>query len=283
MLNLAPTLYASPELSPSLGGQWRGRIDRFDPLAGVEGWALRIDDPGRRVELELTVGDYVLSLGSTGLARPDVDIHVSPNCRAGFRFDPSLFARLARLARHRRDKPVALRIAGTDITLLPPAGRAPSVGELVAQWREAILSDLGRREAPRSKGDRLLAQLRALRLEAEPLRERALRPLSDGEIGQIDLVHLSSDGQVWFIGWCKRGIETEFSAAIADRVKHPAGIAIAPYERSDLSANCVGVVGLMETGWTPPAQFKDGFVYVGRNGQFHLRLGPRFLWRQIFW
>ena len=274
MLNLAPILYASPELSPSLGGQWRGRIDRIDPVNGIEGWALAIDDPSRPVELELTVGGYVLSLGTTGLARPDIDLHVSPLSRAGFRFAPSLFGQLARLAAHRRDKPVALRIAGTDVTLLPPGGRAPSVGELVAEWRETILSDLGRREAPRSKGDRLLAQLRALRLDAEPLRERALRPLSDGEIGQIDLVHLSSDGQVWFIGWCKRGVETEFPALIADRVKYPAGIAVAPYERSDLSANCVGVVGLIETGWTPPAQFKDGFIYVGRAGQFHLRFGP---------
>ncbi|WP_062119273.1 hypothetical protein [Aureimonas sp. AU40] len=275
MLNHTPPRYASPELSPSLGGLWRGRIDRFDPINGIEGWAVAIEEPGRRVELELSVGGYVMALGTTGLARPDIDIHVSPRCRAGFRFDPSVFGRLARLAAHRHDKPVSLRVAGTDVTLLPPAGRAPSVGELVAQWREAILSELGRREAPRSKGDRLLGQLRALRLEAERLRERPLLPHSDGEIGQIDLVHLSSDGQVWFIGWAKRGIDTEFPAVVADRVKHPAGIAVAPYERSDLSANCVGVVGLIETGWTPPAHFKDGFVFAGDKGQFHLRLTPQ--------
>ncbi len=275
MLTLAPPLFASPELSPSLGGAWRGRIDRFDPNGGIEGWAVAIDSPAVPLELELTVGGDVLALGVTGLARPDIDMHLTGSARSGFRFDPSVFGRLAKLASHRRDRQVGVRVAGTDITLLPPSGRAPTVGELVALWRDAILSDLGRREAPLPKGERLLAQLRALRLEAEPLRERALRPLSDGEIGQIDLVHLSSEGQVWFIGWTKRGVETEFPALVADRLKFPAGIAIAPYERSDLSANCVGVVGLMETGWTPPSQFKDGFVYAGRNGQFHLRLTPQ--------
>lgn len=276
MLQLVASLdHASPELSPSIAMRWRGYADRFDPLAGIEGWALAIDAPEAPVGLELVVGEDAFALAETGLRRPDIDGRLEGRSRSGFRFERDVFARLARLSAHRRALPVGIRIAGTDIRLMAGTEMPRSVGELVEAWQAAVL---GGRRAPdpaATKGDRLLVRLAAFRMEAQELTNKPLRPFSDNEVGQIDAVHLAGEGQVWFLGWMKRGVEPEFPAVVVDRRKYPAGIAILHYERQDLPVSAVGVIGVMDTGWTPPAASKDGFVYVGRNGQFHLRYGAQ--------
>ncbi|WP_152044599.1 hypothetical protein [Aureimonas psammosilenae] len=267
------TDHASPELSPGVSTRWRGQVDRFDPLAGIEGWALALDRPEMRLELELTVGEDAFALSETGRPRGDVANRLSESCLPGFRFDAGVFARLARLGSHRSGLPVGVRIAGTETRLLPSAGVNPTVGELVEAWRASVLAALASSEPRVTKGDRLLGRLSAFRAEAELTARTPLRPFSDNEIGQIDAVHLAAEGQVWFLGSMKRGTEPEFPAVVADRQKYAAGIAVLHYERQDLPSGSVGVVGVMDTGWTPPALSKDGFLYVGRQGQYHLRFG----------
>ncbi|WP_062209752.1 hypothetical protein [Aureimonas sp. AU12] len=270
---LSPSDYAAPDLTELAMGRWCGRVERFDPLGGIEGWALAIDAPAAATELELVVGDAALAIAETAYPHAAVDRQLGFETCAGFRFGPEIFARLARLGPHRSRLPVSVRIAGTPTRLRPPTGRDPAVCDLVEAWESAVLAGLFPPVEASTKGDRLLARLAGLRSEAEALRERALRPLSDNDVGQIDAVYPSTEGQLWFVGWIKRGVDPEFSAVIVDREKLPAGGAVMQYERPDLNSTCVGVVGLLDTGWTPPPVMRDGFVYLGRAAEFHLRYG----------
>ncbi|WP_062014941.1 hypothetical protein [Aureimonas sp. AU4] len=283
---LAPSAYAPSELAEAGDSRWCGRIEAIDPSEGIRGWVLSPEAPRAATELELTVGEDALVLGCSAGAHAALDRRLGFETRAGFHFAPEVFARLARLSARRQFLRVGIRIAGTDTRLVPPAGRDPTVGELVAAWRETALRGLRPGEDGRegSRGDRLLRRLAALRAEALALRERPLRPLSDGEAGQIDAIHPAGEGQVWFVGWMKRRTETDFSAIVVDREKLPAGGAVFHYERADLNSTCVGVVGLLDTGWMPPPVLRDGFVYLGPSGQLHLRLsaGTRVLRADAF-
>lgn len=283
MLQLAvPSTYASPDPADTsfartdgASGRWRGAVEAFEPLSGIEGWALSVDAPGDPVELELTVGDDAFALAVTFEGRPDIDRALGRRTDCGFRFGPEIFARLARLSAHRRALPVGVRIAGSDVSLPPAKGRAPKVGALVEEWQSAVLGAGLPPERRTGRGDRLLARLAALRGQAEALREHPLRPLSNHDVGQIDAIYPASESQVWLVGWMKRGVEPDFPAAVVDRQKHPAGMAVLTYERQDLPTSAVGFIGVMDTGWSPPATMKEGFVYLGRQGQFHLRHGPQ--------
>lgn len=276
MLQLtAPSDYASPDLSVDGPQPLRGAIQAFEPLVGIEGWALSLESASEPVELELTVGGETFAFTVTDERRPEIDRMLGQEALCGFRFGPDVFGRLARLSAHRRELPVGVRIAGTDISLRPARGRLPSVGDLVEEWQSAVLGASAPPERLAGRGERLLARLAALRGQAEILRERPLRPLSDHDVGQIDAVHPASESQVWIVGWMKRGIEPDFPAAVVDRQKFPAGMAILQYERPDLPTTSVGFIGVMDTVWAPPPVMKEGFLYLGRQGQYHLRYGPQ--------
>lgn len=275
MLQVLPlSAYAATDLVELETGRWCGRIERVDAGEGISGWVLCVDAPGAATDLELTVGEDAFHFGASGLAHPPSDLRLGHATRAAFHFGADVFARLARLSPRRAAMPVGVRVAGTDVRLMPPGGRDPTVGELVAAWRGRVLANLSPRGSEDTRGDRMLRRLSGLRAEALGLRERPLRPISDNEIGQIDAVHAGAEGQVWFVGWMKRGAESDFAAVIADREKLPAGGAVFRYERPDLNSTCVGVVGLLDTGWQPPPVLRDGFVYLGHGAQFHLRYGP---------
>ncbi|MET0258234.1 MAG: hypothetical protein ABW179_06595 [Methylobacterium sp.] len=271
---LAPSGYAAPDLADAATGRWCGRIERIDPAFGICGWVLAVDAPDAATELELTVGGDAFALAETSDPHAAVDRQLGFETRAAFRFPPAVFARLARLGARRHALPVGVRIAGADLRLMPPAGRDPSVGELVEAWRAGLLAALLPPEQGATRGDRLLRRLAGLRAEAVALGDRPLRPISDNDVGQIDALYPAADGQLWFVGWTKRGVETDFAAVVVDREKLPAGGAVLQYERPDLNSTCVGVVGLLDTGWTPPPVMRDGFVYLGRGAQLHLRYGP---------
>ncbi|RIY02709.1 hypothetical protein D3218_04965 [Aureimonas flava] len=275
MLQVLPlSAYAATDLVELETGRWCGRVERADPGHGVTGWVLNVDAPEAPTELELTVGDDALVLGASGLPHPPSDLRLGRATGAAFRFGPEVFARLARLSPRRAAMRVGVRVAGTDVRLMPPGGRDPSVAELVAAWRGGVLAAMSPQGGEDTRGERMLRRLAGLRAEALALCDRPLRPLSDNDIGQIDAVHVGAEGQVWFVGWMKRGADTDFAAVVADREKLPAGGAVFRYERPDLNSTCVGVVGLLDTGWQPPPVLRDGFVYLGRGAQFHLRYGP---------
>lgn len=274
MLHVLPlSAYAASDLVDHEAGRWCGRIERLEAGHGVSGWVLSVDAPEAATDLELTVGEDAFALGATGLAHPPSDLRLGRTTQAAFRFGPEVFARLARLSPRRAALRVGVRVAGTDVRLMPPGGRDPTVGELVAAWRTRLVAGLAAGTAGETRGDRMLRRLAGLRAEAVALRDRPLQPISDNDVGQIDALHVGTDGQVWFVGWMKRGADIDFPAVVADRDKLPAGGAVFRYERPDLNSTCVGVVGLLDTGWQPPPTLRDGFVYLGAGAQFHLRYG----------
>jgi hypothetical protein len=266
--------HALADLSESVQTKWRGYIDRWDPLTGIHGWALEADAPFSSITVELVVGDNSFHRIDTSEARADIDKILGVRAMPGFRFEPSIFARLAHLGPRRRDLPVNVRIADTDV-LLRGSSRSPTVGELVDKWRQAILARLRDATPEISKGDLLLARLAVMRGEAESFRDLPLRPSTENEAGQIDAVHVASNGLVWFIGWMKRGAATEFPAIVVDRQKYPSAAAAFQHERQDLASRFVGVIGIMDTGWAPPAQVNEFFVYFGPDARAQLRAGAQ--------
>jgi hypothetical protein len=266
--------YAAADISNADLGNWRGYVDLWDPRAGIQGWALAMDSIGGRVKLELVVGETAFATAETGESRPDIDSIVNTRAEAGFCFQARVFDRLAQLDTRRQDLPVNIRIAGTNV-VLQPGQSCPTVGELVESWRRSILESLQHSDPGTGKGDRLRARLAVMRAEAEAFRDLALRPVSENEVGQIEAVHVGSDGLIWIIGWVARGSETEFPCIIIDRQKYPGGAANIHYERQDLASGYVGFVGLMDTGWTPPALLKDFFVHIGHRAKRQLRAGSK--------
>jgi len=262
--------YALADLSESVQTKWRGYVDRWDPLTGIHGWALEADAPFNRTTVELIVGENSFHRIESSEARADIDKILGVRAMPGFRFEPSVFARLAHLGPRRRDLPVNIRIAGTQV-LLRGGDRSPTVGELVDLWRHMILTKLQDHTPEMNKGDRLVARLAAMRGEAEAFRDLPLWPSTENEAGHIDAMHVASNDLIWFIGWMKRGAATEFPAIIVDRQKYPSAAATFQYERQDLAPRFVGVIGVMDTGWAPPAEVKEFFIYFGSDAHSQLR------------
>jgi hypothetical protein len=262
---------AATDLSESVASRWRGYVDRWDPEIGMYGWALGYDTPLDSVRVELIVGSTAIDSVETCEARTDVDEVLGVRTLAGFRFGPELYARLAHLKPQRRHLRVNARIANTQVVLIQP-DRPPTVGELVASWRAAVLERLQKRDPIVPREERLMARLALLRTQAEGFRELPLRPTADNEIGQIETMHLASGGLLWITGWVMRDTPTELAAMIVDRQKYAAGAALLKYQRQDLSSRQAAFVGVLETGWVPPAIVKEFFIYCGQDARRQLRV-----------
>lgn len=253
---------------------WRGYIDGWDPLTGIHGWALTTDAPSTPLKLELLVGDVALSTIETGRSRPDLAGLLGVAVVAGFCFTPDIFPRLARLSPRRAEHAVNVRIAGTQV-LLRGREPLPTVARFVELWRDALLAAQVQHRDSLSKADQLRVRLSMMRTESEAFRALPLRPTAENEIGHIDALYLDAQSLVWFTGWIARDFDAEFPAIIVDRQKHAAGVAILLYERQDLASRFVGVIGVIDTGWAPPALTGDFFIYVGRNAGRQLRASAR--------
>jgi hypothetical protein len=262
--------YAVADLGEAVFTRYRGFVDGWDPLVGIQGWALIADAPLERVRVELLVGRTVLQTVESGLARPDIDSLLGVRVTPGFQIPASIFPRLARLRSRRRDLPLRLRFAGTDIYLLARE-ETITVGMLVDAWRRAILRTLEAPPPVANAEHRILNRLRQLRAEGDALQGLGLHPTSEGDAGFIEGFHVGPDGQLWFVGWILRGSDTEFPALLIDRREYPAGAITLQYERPDLAARYVAIIGVLDTAWIPPAVIPEFFTYVGLGGHRHLR------------
>jgi hypothetical protein len=262
--------YASAQPAALDESRWRGYIDGWDLSTGIHGWALATDSPSSPLKLELLVGNTALSVIETDRSRPDLADLLGVPVTAGFRFTSDILARLARLNPRRRDDRLNVRVAGTRV-LLKGREPLPTVAQMVEAWRDSLLAGRIRARALVSKGDQLRARLSGKRSESEAFRSLALRPVAENEIGHIDGLYPDTQGLIWFTGWIARDFDSEFPAVIIDRQKYPAGVATLVYERADLASRFVGVIGVLDTAWAPPALGGDFFVYVGQNARKHLR------------
>ena len=242
----------------------RGFVDLVDCLQGVRGWALDLRSPGDPVLLELMVGEVVVAEITPDLGRHDISDALGLEVSPGFAFPPSVLELVAELTEAGEDL-ISVRFAGTNLALgmseAPPSA-------------EAIITRLRQLAAPpptRSNTADLDLLLEDLRADAAALAEQALRPLPENNQGFIETMAIDTSGQVWIIGWMRRGHLTEFSAVISERRKIPAAIAVMTYLRPDLPPDACGIIGLLSSDWRPTSATSEFFIFFGNGGRFHLR------------
>lgn len=251
-------------LSASGPVSYRGFIDVIDSTQGVRGWALDLERLSEPVALQLMVGDLVAAETSPDLIRHDIAEALGEPVAPGFAFDAAALARATELADSTEDQ-IAVRIAGSDL-LLAYAGPLPTVDDIIQQLRQQSAPE----PALASTAD-LELLLDDLRANASALAEQALKPLPENLQGYIETLAIDTSGQVWMVGWMRRGHLTEFAAVISERRKIPAAVAVMTYSRDDLPADACGVIGLISSTWRPTSTTSEFYMFFGGGGRFHLR------------
>lgn len=241
----------------------RGFIDVIDCVQGVRGWALDLAAPGRPLRLELLVGGVVAAEIVCDGPRQDISDVLGEPVSPGFAFAAQALAGVADIAEANEDE-VAVRIAGTEY-LLASAEPPPTVAEIIKRLKEL---NAPQRRSSTAEFELLLDELRS---DAVSLTEQALRPVADNLQGYIETLAIDNSGQVWMIGWMRRGHLTEFSAVVSERRKIPAAVAVMTYTRDDLPAEACGIIGLLSSAWRPTSATGEFFLFFGAGGRFHLK------------
>lgn len=242
----------------------RGFVDLVDCTQGVRGWALDLRSPGDPVLLELMVGEVVVAEITPDLGRHDISDALGVEVSPGFAFPANVLELVAELAESGEDL-ISVRFAGTDLAL--GMSEAPPTAEAIITRLRQLASPL----PARSNAADLDLLLEDLRADAAALAEQALRPVPENLQGFIETIAIDTSGQVWIIGWMRRGHLTEFSAVISDRRKFPAAVAIMTYRREDLPADACGIIGLLSSEWRPTSATSEFYIFFGNGGRFHLK------------
>jgi hypothetical protein len=242
----------------------RGYVDVLDCLRGVRGWALDLTNPGRNLRIELLAGAEPFADMLTHDAREDISLALGQPVTPGFVFHPDQLTALFDHADN-PDEVVTVRIAGTPC-VLSSAEAAPTVGALIAELER--IADPGPQTSHITDFDTLLEELRA---SAATLATEGLSPIAENEQGFVETLATDSAGQVWMVGWMRRGHFSEFAAVISDRRKHPAAVALMSYTRDDLPPNACGVIGLISSPWRPVNANSAFYMFFGGGGRFHLK------------
>jgi hypothetical protein len=240
-----------------------GFVDVVDVLGGVRGWAVNLRDPLAPVTLELCVGDVVVAQTLTDYERDDIATKLGARAIAGFTFGPEHMHALAASTDEIEDR-ISVRIAGTGLSL--DSKGAPT---RVADVLDALLAQQAPQTASTIADLELL--LDSLRTGAAQLGERVLQPYGENLQGYIETLAVDPAGQVWFMGWMRKGHVQEFSAVIVERRKFPAALAVMSYTRDDLPQDCCGLVGLISSNWRPSSATNDLHLFFGHDGRFFLK------------
>ena len=250
---------------PVLSGvhSYAGFIDVIDMRAGVRGWAVDLRNPQAGVTLELCVGGLVVASTATVLERDDIASKLGTRAAAGFSFLPQLLETAAGLTAAMDDE-ITVRVAGSALSLAS-AGGPCTVADVLNALRAA------RAPQPASTIADLELLLDSLRAGAATLGERPLLPLPENLQGYLETLAVDAAGQVWFMGWIRRGHVQEFSAVIVERRKFPAALAVMSYTRDDLPPDCCGLVGLISSSWRPSSATSNLHLFFGHEGRFFLK------------
>jgi hypothetical protein len=243
---------------------YRGFIDLIDISQGVRGWVLDLAAPESPQPIVLMVGDLVVAEVVPDELRHDISEAVGMTVTPGFAFDAAALALALDMADSAEDA-ISVRVAGSDYHL-GCTDVPPTAGQLAKQQRLLSVAQPSHNSA--ADFDLLLDDLRADALE---LADEALRPAPENLQGYIETLAIDTSGQVWMVGWMRRGHLTEFSAVISDRRKIPAAVAVMTFARDDLPADSCGVIGLLSSPWRPTSATAEFYVFFGAGGRFHLR------------
>jgi hypothetical protein len=243
---------------------YRGFIDLIDTTQGIRGWVLDLAVPEQPPSVELLVGDTIVAETTPGSPRHDISEALGVTVTPGFLFESAALTMAVELAEN-DDDAISIRIAGTDFSL-GSVDAPPSVAQIVQQQRLLSVA-----RPARDAGADFELLLDDLRSDAAAMAELGLRPAPENLQGYIETLAIDAAGQVWMIGWMKRGHLTEFSAVISERKKIPAALAVMTYSREDLPRDSCGIIGLLSSAWRPTSATAEFLVYFGAGGRFYLR------------
>jgi hypothetical protein len=255
--------YVGTELEYRSSASYSGFIDILDSRVGVRGWAVNLADPLDAVLVQLCAGDQVIGETFAEGDREDISAKLGRPARAGFSFDARVFRSLPDYLDDPQDT-LAVRIAATG-QFLTAAEAEPTIGDLLIQLQADRLPEV------RSSTADFELLLDELRQAAGQLAQLALRPVPEGLQGYVETLAVDTSGQVWFMGWMKRGHLQEFSAVLVERRKFPGAVAVMCYARDDLPQDCCGVIGVIASAWRPSSATSELIMFFGSGGRFHLR------------
>ena len=258
-----PTLI-SASLFDEASESVRGQIDRFDPITGIEGWAIDLADTDTVLTVELLIGDAVVAQVPAGRSRPDIAEALNLDIRAGFAFADDISERIVDLAESGTQGALRIRIAGTPY-LLPSLTPPPDL--------RLLLSGMGGLNTDGYRGFDMMARLSALRAETGDILRQPLRPLPENSLGFIESLALDEAGLVWIGGWMKRAVTTDQAVVIVDRQKISGAMAITMFERADLGSDAYGIIGVIHSDWRPTAN-SELFIYMSDGISYLQSLRP---------
>ena len=183
----------------------RGFVDIVDCLQGVRGWALDLAAPDYPVSVQLLVGEIVVAEISPDVPRHDISESLGIEVSPGFAFEAGVLELIGEVAESGDDL-ITVRIAGTRLSL-GMADQPPRAEDIITRLRQ--LAAPAPAHATNADFELVLDDLRA---EAAALAEQPLRPMPENLQGYIETLAIDTSGQVWMIGWMRRGHLTEFSA-----------------------------------------------------------------------
>jgi hypothetical protein len=256
---------ASPSLFDEAAEAMRGQIDRFDPVTGIEGWAIDLSDPSKILTVELLIDEVIVARTQTDHVRQDIaEALGAEDVCAGFVFPEDLADIIYDLAKGGVRGSLRIRIAETPY-LLPSMVPPPEVEVLT--WGLRGLRTEGYR------GFDMIARLCDLRTQTTDLLRHPLRPLPENSLGFIESLTIDAAGLVWIGGWMKRSITVDQPVVIVDRQKISGAIALTMFEREDLGSDAYGIIGVLQSDWRPTAS-SELFIYLADGKSFLESLRP---------
>jgi len=217
----------------------QGAVERIDLASGIDGWAIDLEDPGRRLWIELLAGEQVIGRVLNEGLRADLPVTAGRALRIGFSFPFDAHDKLRELAESGADTEISFRIADTGLALALPAGAPRHVSEML---RYAVRP---------AEGLDMLAHLSTLRGRAMRLQPRPLRADGEHRQGFIEQVAIDESGLVWFCGWIKRAVTADMPVIVVDGQRMPGGLAMTMFPRDDLDGEACGVIGVIGSDWRP--------------------------------
>lgn len=95
-----------------------GFVEHLHPKNGLIGWAVDRSDPGRRLNLELLLGETrVIAETQTGQPRKDVEDSLGFACSPGFAFGRDVIGFLAAMPRRLHDQRLTVRVTDDDVAI----------------------------------------------------------------------------------------------------------------------------------------------------------------------
>lgn len=242
----------------------RGQIDRFDPVTGIEGWAIDLSDPGKILTVELLIGDAIVAQTLTDRIRGDIAEALNADVYGGFAFDDDIGDVIADMAEGGTRGSLRIRIADTPY-LLQSVTPPPDL--------DVLTSGLRGLHSQGYRGFDLIARLSDLRTQTTELLRRPLRPYPDNSLGYIESLAIDEAGLVWIGGWMKRSVATDQPVVIVDRQKISGAIALTMFERDDLGSDAYGIIGVLQSDWRPTPS-SELFIYLADGTSFLESLRP---------